>query len=110
MVPHERMLDRNGRQQLAVVAYLSDGTTKDVTRFTHFETNTREIANITPVGLVTTRAAGNVAVMVRYAGQVDVFRGLVPLAARLASTPEPRNFIDQIVFAKLDAVRHRSLA
>ncbi len=36
VVPHERMLDRHARQQLAVVAYLSDGSTKDVTRLFMF--------------------------------------------------------------------------
>ncbi len=68
----------------------------------HFETSTREISDITPQGLLTTRGtAGDVAVMVRYQGQVDVFRGIVPMAASLATTPEPRNFIDEVVFAKL---------
>ena len=102
VVPHERVLDRHARQQLAVVAYSSDGTVKDVTHFAHFETSTPEMAEVTPAGLMTTRGpAGDVAVMVRYQGYVDVFRGMVPLAANLATTPPPRNFIDEIVFAKL---------
>ena len=102
VVPHERILDRHARQQLAVLAYSSDGSAKDVTHSAHFETSTPEMAEITPSGLVTTRGpAGDVAVMVRYQGYVDVFRGLVPLAANLATTPSPRNFIDEIVFAKL---------
>ncbi len=102
VVPHDRILDRHARQQLAVVAYSSDGTAKDVTHFAHFETSTPEMAEITPAGLLTTRGpAGDVAVMVRYQGYVDVFRGMVPLGAPLATTPPSRNFIDEIVFAKL---------
>jgi hypothetical protein len=102
VVPHERILDRHARQQLAVLAYSSDGSVKDVTHFTHFETSTPEMAEITPLGLMTTRGpAGDAAVMVRYQGYVDVFRGMIPLAANLATTPPPRNFIDEIVFAKL---------
>ncbi|HEX4143276.1 MAG TPA: DUF1549 and DUF1553 domain-containing protein [Pirellulales bacterium] len=102
VVPHDRILDRHARQQLAVLAYSSDGTVKDVTHFAHFETNTPEMGEITPLGLLTTRGpAGDVAVMVRYQGFVDVFRGMIPLAANLETTPSPRNFIDEIVFAKL---------
>ncbi len=60
------------------------------------------MAEVTPSGLITTRGpAGDVAVMVRYQGFVDVFRGMVPLGVQLATTPPPRNFIDEIVFAKL---------
>ncbi|HTU26771.1 MAG TPA: hypothetical protein VMF30_15290, partial [Pirellulales bacterium] len=102
IVPHDRVLDRQGRQQLAVLAYWSDGRVTDVTHFTHFESSTPELGDVTPQGLLTTRGAvGDVAVMVRYQGQVDVFRGLIPLTAELATVPSPRNFIDEIVFDKL---------
>ncbi len=102
VVPHERILDRHARQQLAVIAYSSDGSSKDVTHFAHFETNTPEMAEVTPGGLMTTRGpAGDAAVMVRYQGFVDVFRGLIPLGPNLTTTPPPRNFIDEIVFGKL---------
>jgi hypothetical protein len=47
---------------------------------------------------------GEAAVMVRFLGQVDVFRATIPLGVKVESTPAPRNFIDEIVFGKLKAL------
>ena len=47
---------------------------------------------------------GDVSVMVRYLGQVGVYQASVPLGAPVNATPQPRNFIDELVFAKLKRV------
>ena len=39
--------------------------------------------------------------MARYQGQVAVFRASIPLGVPVESTPPPKNFIDELVFAKL---------
>ena len=39
--------------------------------------------------------------MVRFQGQVGVFRASVPLGAKVEPLPQPRNFIDELVFVKL---------
>jgi hypothetical protein len=79
VVPESRPIDRNGRQQLAVYATYSDGTVEDVTRRAQFESNDTEIAGVSETGLVNTLTiTGQAAVMIRYQGNVTVFRAVVP--------------------------------
>ncbi len=100
--PRVRLLDRNSSQQLSVMAFYSDGTTKDVTMLSQFEPNSVEMIEATPSGLVKTLGLnGEAAVMIRFLGQVDVFRATIPLGVKVESTPAPRNFVDEIVFGKL---------
>lgn len=102
VLPRERTMERHGRQQLAVVAHLSDGSTLDVTRMTQFETNERDLAEVSDTGLVETRnMAGTVAIMARYQSHVDVFRAMIPLGAEVAKLPPANNFIDELVFKQL---------
>jgi hypothetical protein len=77
--PERRVLDRNGRQQLAVYAHYTDGSVEDVTRRAQFESNEADVAQADGTGLVKALAAtGQAAVMVRYQGFVTVFRAVVP--------------------------------
>ena len=77
--PNSRVLDRQARQQLAVHAHYSDGTIEDVTRRCQFETNETEVATVNESGLVQTLSiTGQAGVMVRFSGQVNVFRAIVP--------------------------------
>jgi hypothetical protein len=100
--PRERLMDRNSGQQLTVQAYYSDGTSKDVTRLAQFEPNSAEMAEVAPTGLVRTLGlTGDVAVMIRFQGQVDVFRATLPLGIKVEQTPPPRGKVDEAVFAKL---------
>lgn len=103
VVPTQRVLDRPGRQQLAVRAAYSDGRIEDVTRRAQFESNDNDIATVTPAGLVETqRNCGEAAIMVRYQGKVALFRAAVPLpgptpsyeypAQSLADPPAHRKF------------------
>ncbi len=103
--PQERLMPREGSQQLVVVAHYSDGSTEDVTRTTAFDSNDTEMAEVDATGLVTTaKLTGSVAVMARYLGHVGVFRATVPLGIEVANLPASRNFIDDLVFAKLKAL------
>ncbi|QDU60315.1 Bacterial Ig-like domain (group 2) [Planctomycetes bacterium Pan216] len=100
--PKERRLGKSGHQQLAIVAHYNDGGSDDVTREAQYDSNDTEMATVSETGLVETLgAAGDVAIMARYQGHVAVFRGSVPLGVPIASMPQPRNFIDEHVFAKL---------
>ncbi|MCA9269716.1 MAG: DUF1549 domain-containing protein, partial [Planctomycetales bacterium] len=64
--------------------------------------NNKELAEVSDAGLVkTTDKTGDVAVMVRFQGQVAAFGATVPLGAPVDKLPPQRNFIDQFVFAKL---------
>jgi hypothetical protein len=102
VLPTTRTLPPGGQQQLVVIAYYTDGSTEDVTAMTQFEPNDTEMAEVSPSGLVKTRdLSGTVAVMARYQGQVAVFRASLPLGAVVKDLPQPKNFIDELVFEQL---------
>src|SRR5262249_59568032 len=52
--PEHRILPRNSKQQFAVYAHYSDGTTEDITRRAQYESNDGEIATVDPNALVRT--------------------------------------------------------
>lgn len=100
--PEARVLTRGGKQQIAVIATYSDGSTEDVTRMALFEPNEAELAESSVTGLVSTLdLSGEVAIMARYQGQVSTFRATIPLGADTSRLPEPANLVDQAVFNKL---------
>ena len=105
VLPEERLMGRDGEQQIMVVARYSDGHTEDVTRMTQFDSNDTEMGEVSATGLVTTaKLTGSVAVMARFQGHVGVFRGTVPLGIKVTELPKANNFIDQLVFKKLKAL------
>ncbi len=100
--PEARVLTRGGKQQIAVIASYSDGSTEDVTRMALFEPNEAELAESSVTGLVSTLdLSGEVAIMARYQGQVSTFRATIPLGADTSTLPEAANLVDQAVFNKL---------
>jgi hypothetical protein len=103
--PTETLMERNGSQQIIVIAHYSDGSTEDVTRVAQYDSNDPEMAEVAVTGLVkTAQLTGSVAVMARYQGQVGVFRGTVPLGIEVNNLPVAKNFVDEEVFAKLKAL------
>jgi hypothetical protein len=79
VLPENRVVDRNTKQQLAVYAHFSDGSVEDVTRRTQFESNDTEIATVNETGVVSTHSlTGQAAVMARFQGNMTVFRAVVP--------------------------------
>lgn len=102
VLPAERTMPQGGEQQLHVIAHYTDGSTEDVTSTVKFEPNNPEMAEVSVTGLAKTLdLAGDVAIMARYQGQVDVFRASVPLGVPVNTTPPPKGFVDDLVFAKL---------
>ncbi|MBW3542621.1 MAG: DUF1553 domain-containing protein [Planctomycetes bacterium] len=102
--PKEQTLAMGGTQQLTAVAVYSDGRRVDVTDHTRFQSNAEALARVDEFGLVTAGdVPGDVAVMAAYMGAVDVFRAIVPRPDEVAPFPPPptRNFIDELVDAKL---------
>lgn len=91
---------------LRATASFSDGTTRDVTRWAVMEPSNL-LAKVQRDGAVTAEKAGETTVIVRF----EHLQTPVPLAFLPArpdfqwSTPEPANFIDQHVWAKLQKVR-----
>ena len=97
--PDFRTLERNVQQQVLVTAVFSDGSRRDVTRVTSFNSNSPSIATVDDLGLATTgNRLGETAIVCLYRGQVGVARILVPLpraqsgtgdAAQVASPDDP---------------------
>ncbi len=105
VVPAVRMMPPRGEQQLAVVAHYTDGSTEDVTGMAYYDSNTKELAQVSKSGLVGTLSrAGSASVLVRYQGHVATFRAPVPLGAPVDRLPPPANFIDELVFKQLKAI------
>jgi len=103
--PSDRIMQRNSSQQIAVLATYGDGRTEDVTRMALFEPNEAELASVGTTGLVTTNdLAGEVAVMARYQSQVSTYRATIPLGPPPAQQLPIRNFIDEAVARKLNAL------
>ncbi len=104
ILPGTRVLKAPARwQQLAVIAHLSDGTTRDVTRLTVFETSDRDVATVSKSGLVEFSRSGEVAVLCRYLQNMQSVRlaYLEPKEGFVWSNPPENNFVDRHVFAKL---------
>jgi hypothetical protein len=103
VTPTERILNRDGRQQLAATAEYSDGSRRDVTRQSEFSSNLDPVAGVDEDGFVkATGQSGEAAIMARYVGHVAVFHAIVPHGASLESIPDfaPNNYIDELAAAK----------
>jgi hypothetical protein len=103
VTPTDRVLNRDGNQQLAVTAEYSDGSRRDVTRQSEFSSNLDPVAGVDEDGFVTaTGQSGEAAIMARYVGHVAVFQAIVPHGTRLDSIPDfaPNNYVDELAAAK----------
>src|SRR5262249_34201530 len=97
--PTDGVLRPGERQQLAVVADYSDGSTRDVPRQAEFRSNLEVVATVEPDGLVKAgRQSGEAAIMCRHMGFVAVFRPLVPHGPPIADLPDfkPHNYVDEL--------------
>lgn len=100
--PDEGTLAAGSSLPLTVIARFNDGSVRDVTSTSIFETNDRAMAAVTDEGVVTAmNVPGKVAVMVRYQDRIAVYNASIPLGAPIPSLPEPNNFVDELVFANL---------
>ncbi len=100
--PKQRSMSRHSMQQLSVVAHYTDGSSKDVTRMAKFESNDTQMAEAASSGIVNVfNFPGEAAVMVRFQGQVDVFRASIPLGVPVNNLPPQKNIVDQFVYQKL---------
>ena len=92
--------------QISARAVFSDGSSRDVSGMAVYEPS-QPIVNVTPEGLVHREQFGETTVLVRYLEkQVPVRLAFIPERSNFEwSGPEPNNFIDRHVFAKLQ--QHR---
>ena len=105
--PAEAVLEASQREvQLRATATFSDGTARDVTRWAVYEPS-NFLLKVNREGLVQAQQAGETTVVVRFEQFKTpvrlAFLGNRPDVAWRA--PEPRNLVDQGVFAKLQRMR-----
>lgn len=105
--PDEHVLAGGSQEQLLVTARYSDGSTRDVTALTDFESSESAIVAVDGRGLVKAgMLAGGAAIMARYMGLIATWNTVVPLPEKpdpavYASLPR-KNFIDGLVWEKLE--------
>ncbi len=79
VTPTEKILPHHGKQQLTVIAHYSDGTTRDVTDMSIYQSNEAPIVAVDEDGVVTAgNITGEAAIMARYSGHFAIFTGSVP--------------------------------
>jgi hypothetical protein len=104
VLPGQRVLKAPAKwQQLAVIASLADGSSRDVTRLTVFSSSDPAVAEVSPNGLVEFKQAGEVAILCRYLEEMRSVRitYLEPREGFVWSNPTEVNYVDKHVFAKL---------
>ena len=105
--PEEHVLAGGSQEQLLVTARYSDGSTRDVTAMTDFESSESAIVAVDGKGLVKAgMLAGDAAIMARYMGLIATWNTVIPLPEKpdpavYASLPR-KNFIDGLVWEKLE--------
>ena len=99
--PAERVYRVGQQQQLRVVAHYSDHSSRDVTRTAKYDTLSEAIATVTAAGTLTCVGKGQIAVMVRYAGQAKVSHVLSPFKEQVDLAGfQPKTFVDEHVKAR----------
>lgn len=94
-------------QQMIVIAYYPDGTTRDVTKDAVYTSSVPEKATVSPDGLVTAVRRGETAILVRYEGAYATNNVIVMgdrSGFKWAEAPE-NNYIDTLVYKKLKRLK-----
>ena len=105
VAPSERVLGQGDKQPLSVSARYSDGSTRDVTALTTFQSDEPAIVSVDENGLVRgSDLAGEATIMARYMGQIVTWKTAIPYAGTAGPLgAAPRwNFIDGLVWDKLE--------
>lgn len=104
--PEMVTLENGATRPLKAVAHYDDGSTRDVTRLSAFQSNESPIAEIDEHGLISAGAiTGDAAIMARFMGKIAVCEVTIPrseaVAAETYAELTRNNFIDDLVWQKL---------
>jgi hypothetical protein len=91
------------RQQLSVVAHFSDGTSRDVTEISTYDSSHPDIAAVSANGVITARGRGQAAISVRYLDRLEALPiTVVTEVPGFVWKPEPEtHLVDRLVNARL---------
>lgn len=93
--PPRRVLQPGDTQRLLAMATYADGTTRDVTEHTKFDSLGEGYASASPDGLVKAVSKGETNILVRYQGRSTMARFTMPYAPERPFAWGPRNLIDE---------------
>lgn len=108
--PEPRSLAPGEELQLSVTAHYSDGSTRDVTRSSAFQSNEPAIVRIAEDGKL--RAGdlpGEATIMARYMGNIATWSSAIPrpepVSADVYASLPRKNFIDEAVYGRLQQLQ-----
>lgn len=101
------LLKRDEEAQLKATAEFSDGSTRDVTWLTKFDSNDAGLIQVEGEGKVKALRNGETAVRAAFQTEVGVVNFSVPFDATVSAEKfqQRNNFVDEAVFRKLQALR-----
>jgi hypothetical protein len=106
--PKDPIVPRAGmKQQIAVLATYTDGSTRDVTREAFIESGNIETISADPSGVVTMLRRGEAPVLVRYEGAYAATT-IIIMGDRTGfvwNQPPTNNYIDELAYKKLARVK-----
>jgi hypothetical protein len=90
-------------QQLLVLAYYADGSTRDVTRISSYTSSEESVATVGADGLVEAKDRGEIAISVRYLDAVvaRTFTFVKEIPGFVWSNPPSNNRVDDLVHSQL---------
>lgn len=107
--PKRARLNIGEKQQIMVIAHFDDGSQKDATPWSKYETTNDGVAVIDGAGLATIERSGSAALTVWYNGMVAFSSVEVPYEEELSDDvfvqAERRNYIDEKILDQLQALR-----
>jgi hypothetical protein len=104
----KRMLPlTGGSQQIAAIAHFANGSQRDVTDLVAYESSNQQIAEVNAHGFVTPKSKGEVVILVRFLEHIESVRlTFIDQDPDFQwSTPSPANFIDTLVYNKLQQMQ-----
>jgi Protein of unknown function (DUF1549)/Protein of unknown function (DUF1553) len=104
--PPARIMGKKEKQQVAVTAKFSDGSSLDVTQICSYQSNEAPIASVNENGLISAgKIVGEAAIMCRFQGFFTTCHVSVPMGGKVPESiyaKLPRyNFIDSLVYEKM---------
>ena len=102
--PTKRVLRQNGdRQQLYVLGHFDDGSVRDITELTIFDSSNAAVGSVDTNGLVTREGRGETAVLARFLDKMatSYVTFLEDVEGFVWNNPPQHNFVDRIVDEKL---------
>lgn len=104
VTPSQQTVKHGESFPLRVEARFADGSTEDVTRLSRYEPVQRDIVDVSRDGVVTAKAVGDSAIVVRFGAEPVVAMAIVPGDAIDFPQVASHNFVDDHIFAKLKSL------